>query len=258
MSFRVFSWNVNGIRSVAKKGFAQFLRDYEPEILCIQEARANPEDLPAELVSPEGYHTYHEVASKKGYSGVSLYSMFQPVSLETSFGNTRFDGEGRIQIAEFESFVLFNLYFPNGKQIEERLDYKLGFCEQLLLELQRFKERKVIICGDYNTAHQPIDLKNPRENEKYSGFLPVEREWIDRLISHGFVDVYRVLQPDTIQYSWWSYRFNCRAKNIGWRIDYHFVSENLLPFVSKPVIHDEVTGSDHCPLSLVVDLPMSQ
>lgn len=255
MSLVVYSWNVNGIRSVAKKGFNNFLEQYSPDILCIQETRANSEDFPAGLEKPEGYESFHETALKKGYSGVSLYTKIKPLEIKNQFQNTRFDGEGRIQIADYGFFVLFNLYFPNGTQSEERLDYKMGFCEQLLKELEVYSDRRILVCGDYNTAHCPIDLKNPKSNEKNSGFLPMEREWIDRLVEKGFTDIFRKTYPETVQYSWWSYRFNCRAKNIGWRIDYHFVNQNLLPYAAAPKIHDEVGGSDHCPVSISLDIP---
>lgn len=253
MSLRIFSWNVNGIRSVAKKGFADFLRDYSPDILCLQETRAEPLDFPDNLANPEGYFAYHESAAKKGYSGVSLYSKVEPLVVHHRFENPRFNEEGRIQIADFGFLVLFNLYFPNGGQSEDRLDYKMGFCEQLLNEVQNYSDRRILVCGDYNTAHRPIDLKNPKANEKISGFLPQERAWIDRFIDAGFNDVFRHVFPETIRYSWWSYRFNCRAKDIGWRIDYHFANDSLLSHIQAPVIHTEVEGSDHCPVSILVD-----
>ena len=253
MSLRIFSWNVNGIRSVAKKGFADFLKNYSPDILCLQETRAEPQDFPAELTNPEGYFTYHESASKKGYSGVSIYSKVKPLVVHNQFQSSHFNDEGRIQIADFGFLVLFNLYFPNGGQGEDRLTYKMGFCEQLLKEVEAYSNRRVLVCGDYNTAHCPIDLKNPKANEKISGFLPQEREWIDRFIHSGFTDVFRHAFPEKVQYSWWSYRFNCRAKDIGWRIDYHFANDSLLTHTKDPLIHNEVEGSDHCPVSILVD-----
>jgi len=251
---KIISWNVNGLRAVEKKGFLDFLQESEADILCVQEIKALESNLSEAMLAPPGYHGYFESAQKKGYSGVGMYTRLKPLSIKTCFADERFNSEGRIQIADFEDFVLFNLYFPNGTSGDERLNYKLAFCDQLLEEVKAYAGRKILICGDYNTAHREIDLKNPKSNEKNSGFLPIERAWIDRFIEAGFVDCFRSLHPETACYSWWTYRFNCRAKNVGWRIDYHFVNTQLLENLKEASILTQVMGSDHCPVQVTLDL----
>lgn len=252
---KIYSWNINGLRAVAKKGFLEWIENENPDILCIQETKLQEDQLDDSLKNINGYRSYFNFAEKKGYSGVAVYTKLEPKSVRTSIGRPEFENEGRIVILDFEDFELFNIYFPNGQMSEERLKYKMEFYDAILefCNNEINTGKKLLICGDYNTAHREIDLKNPKSNEKYSGFLPIEREWIDKLIENGYTDTYRHFHPDSIEYSWWSYRFKAREKNVGWRIDYHFVSNNLLPFVSESSILTEVTGSDHCPVMIEID-----
>ena len=251
---RIYSWNVNGIRAFLKKGFLDFLSEHSPDILCLQETKAHPDQLPDELLNHEYYSIYYSAAERKGYSGVSLWSRKNPKIVEEYFECSKFNGEGRMIKADFEEFVLYNIYFPNGTSGPERLEYKMDFYENFLIELETVKERPVIICGDINTAHRPIDLKNAKANEKNSGFLPMERSWIDRLIEKGYIDIFRFLYPEEIKYSWWSYRMGARKRNIGWRIDYFFSNKYILPKISNAQILNDVMGSDHCPITLELDI----
>lgn len=253
---KILSWNVNGLRAVQKKGFTDWVLTEKPDILCIQETKLQEEQLTEELKNIEGYDSHFSHASRKGYSGVAIYTKIRPLSTSYGIGIDEFDTEGRIIQMEFPEFILLNIYFPNGQMNEERLEYKLHFHEALLehcLSLQSQK-KNLIICGDYNIAHKEMDLKNPKANEKRSGFLPIERAWIDKFIAHGFVDSFRLVNPDKVQYSWWSYRFKARENNAGWRIDYHFVSDYFSHKVKDAQIFDHVLGSDHCPVSLVLDI----
>lgn len=249
---KIYSWNVNGIRAVMNKGFVDWVKNEQPDILCIQETKANPSQLEDELMNIEGYTSYWSSAHKKGYSGVATYTRITPQSVEYGFGIERFDSEGRILITEYDEFTLLNIYFPNGQMSDDRLQYKLEFYDATLEYCERLREKgkKLIVCGDFNTAHREIDIKNAKANEKYSGFLPIEREWIDKLILYGYVDTFRALHDEEVKYSWWSYRFNAREKNVGWRIDYFFVSKDLLPAVKSADILNGVQGSDHCPVTL--------
>ncbi|MBK1811821.1 exodeoxyribonuclease III [Clostridium sp. YIM B02505] len=249
---KIYSWNVNGLRAIMKKDFLNFLGTDSPDILCIQETKLQEATLDDAARNINGYHSYFSFAEKKGYSGVATYSKVEPISVSHGIGIEEFDSEGRILITEFEGFTLFNIYFPNGQSSEERLDYKMRFYDALLEYCnERVKEgKKLIICGDYNTAHTPMDIKNAKSNEKTSGFLPMEREWMDKFIANGYTDTFRHFNPETIKYSWWSYMFKSRERNTGWRIDYHFVSNNLLEEVVGADILNEVFGSDHCPVSI--------
>lgn len=254
---RIFSWNVNGIRAIAKKDFHEWMASVSPDILCLQETKVQEDQLDGNLVDIEGYHSYFSHAEKKGYSGVAVYSKEKPLRVVTKTGDESIDREGRILMLQYENFILFNIYFPNGQQSGERLDYKLRFYDRMLDWFEELKNEgnNLIVCGDYNTAHRPIDIKNPKSNEKRSGFLPVERAWIDKFIDHGYLDIYRKRNPETVKYSWWSYRFNAREKNVGWRIDYFFINEAFEPWVGEAEIHDEVFGSDHCPISIEIQKP---
>lgn len=253
---KVFSWNVNGLRAAAKKRFFEWVDEEKPDILCIQETKLQEEQVDDILGKHDGYKSYFSFAQKKGYSGVAVYSREEPKSVRKGIGIERFDSEGRILVLEYKEFVLMNIYFPNGQMNDERLRYKLEFYDAIL---DYCNERvnngdKLVICGDYNTAHTEMDIKNVKSNEKTSGFLPVEREWMDKFISNGYTDTYRYLNPDKIEYSWWSYMFKARERNTGWRIDYHFVSNNLLPMVKSAAILTDVYGSDHCPVMLELDI----
>lgn len=251
----IYSWNVNGLRAIMKKNFLDFINEYNPDILCIQETKLQEKDLNDNLKNIEGYSSYFSFAEKKGYSGVATYTKYKPISIKHGIGIEEFDSEGRILITEFKEFTLLNIYFPNGQKDDNRLDYKMRFYDAILNycneEIKNGK--KLIICGDYNTAHTPMDIKNAKANEKTSGFLPMERAWIDKFISNGYIDTFRHFNPEEIKYSWWSYRFKARERNTGWRIDYHFVSNNLLNNVKSVGILNEVMGSDHCPISIEID-----
>lgn len=251
---RIYSWNVNGLRALIDKGFIDYIMKEQPDILCLQETKAHPSQLDESVTQIDGYESFWNSAEKKGYSGVAVYSKAKPLSVKYGFNNPRFDNEGRVLELQYDNFTLFNIYFPNGQMSEDRLKYKMDFYDAFLEYCDNLKNdgKNLIICGDYNTAHREIDIKNARANEKYSGFLPVEREWIDKFISHGYIDTFRALHPDEVKYSWWSYRFNARQKNVGWRIDYFFVSEGMMPFIRQAEIINEVQGSDHCPIMLEI------
>lgn len=254
---RIFSWNINGIRAAQKKGFLDWLAKESPDVLCVQETKAHPEQLGPELINPPGYHVcWNWATSKKGYSGVATFSKKKPLQIKSALGIADFDVEGRLLLTEFPEFVLLNIYFPNGGRGPERVSYKIAFYEEILKWVQKLKAegKKVIISGDYNTAHQPIDLARPKENEKTSGFLPEERAWLDKWIAHGQVDIFRKFNQEPEQYTWWDMKTFARKRNIGWRIDYHFVTQNLVPQVKDALIHMEVEGSDHCPIELVMKL----
>lgn len=247
---KIFSWNVNGIRAVQKKGFIEWVLKEKPDILCLQETKAHIEQLDDELVNIPGYYSYFSSGERKGYSGVATYTKQKPLSVSHGIGVERFDSEGRILVTEYPEFTLLNIYFPNGQKDEDRLKYKMEFYDAILDYCEELKKqgKKLIISGDYNTAHKEIDLKNPKENEDRSGFLPIERAWLDKFISYGYIDTFRYFYPDEEKYSWWSYKFKARDRNIGWRIDYHFVSDNLINEVKEAEIRNDVSGSDHCPI----------
>ena len=249
---RIFSWNVNGLRAVVKKGFFDWLNNEAPDVVCLQEIKARTEDLDDNILNPEGYHAIWNPAERKGYSGVAIYTKKKPGTIHLGIGVKRFDCEGRVIRVEFKDFDLFNVYFPNGTSGSERLKYKMDFYDAFLdhCEGLRRQGRELVVTGDVNTAHKPIDLKNPKANEKNSGFLPEEREWVDKFVKHGYVDSFRAFNQHPEQYTWWSYRFNVRKKNIGWRIDYFFVTEDLMKKVKDSFITPEIMGSDHCPIGL--------
>lgn len=249
---KIYSWNVNGIRSVWKKGFLDWVAEEQPDTLCLQEIKANPEQLEKELMNIAGYNSYWNSGQRKGYSGVATYSKEAPLKTIIPSGTELLEQEGRVLLSEFAAFTLLNVYFPNGQMGEERLQYKLKFYKELINYCENLKKTqpKLVICGDFNTAHHDIDLKNPRANENRSGFLPVEREMLDRFLGHGYIDVYRHLYPGKVQYSWWSFRTAARNRNAGWRIDCFYVSEAMLDDVKDCVILDQVEGSDHCPIAL--------
>jgi exodeoxyribonuclease-3 len=252
---RIYSWNVNGIRAIQKKGFAEWVRDEQPDILCLQETKIHASQLDGLNLDLEGYHAYFSCGERKGYSGVATYTKEEPLSVAYGIGIEQFDNEGRIMVTEYPSFTLLNIYFPNGQMGEERLTYKLEFYDAIIEYCAQLRKqgKKLIVCGDYNTAHQEIDLKNPKANENYSGFLPIEREKLSEFLARGYIDTFRHLYPQEVKYSWWSYRFRARERGVGWRIDYHCVSDDLLPQVKDALILDQVMGSDHCPVVLHLD-----
>lgn len=256
MKLKILSWNVNGIRAVYKKGFYQWFIAQKPDILCLQETKAYASQFPEELTNVQGYYIYFAEAQKKGYSGVALYSQLKPEKIETGFGIERFDSEGRILIAYYNTFVLYNIYFPNGKASKERLQYKMDFYDAFLTHAEnlRKKGKRIVMCGDVNTAHTPIDLARPQENENVSGFLPIEREWIDKFIACGYTDTFRLFVKEGGHYSWWDYKTKARERNVGWRIDYFFISNDLVPEVNDAFILNTVEGSDHCPVGIVLEI----
>ena len=254
---KILCWNVNGIRAVQGKGFLEWLYAESPDILCLQETKAHPEQLSEDLREPRGYHSYWNNPERKGYSGVATFSKEPPRLVEYDFGAPEFDTEGRIIITEYPEFTLCNIYFPNGKKDGIRLQYKLDFYDAFLdfADSLKAKGSKLIICGDYNTAHKEIDLARPKENAKVSGFLPVERDWMDKLVAHGYIDTFRHFNREPHQYTWWDIKTGARARNVGWRIDYFFVTENLVNSISRAFIMSGVMGSDHCPIGIIVNSP---
>ncbi|WP_414469218.1 exodeoxyribonuclease III [Methanobacterium sp. ACI-7] len=253
---RIISWNVNGLRAIQKKGFLKWFKGENPDILCLQETKVPYEQLPKTLKRIDGYYPYFCEANKKGYSGVAIYSKIKPHKVEYGFGIPEFDSEGRVLIADYNDFVLLNIYFPNGKMSAERLDYKLRFYDALLDHANMLKEegKNVVICGDLNTAHKAIDLARPKANEKTSGFLPVERAWINKFLENGYLDTFRMFNQDSGQYTWWSYRTKARERNVGWRLDYFFINEEFKDKIKSAGILNEVMGSDHCPVDLKLEL----
>jgi len=253
---RLLSWNVNGLRAVYKKGFTEWFARESPDMLCLQETKASEDQLPVDLRTPGGYSAYFSSAEKKGYSGVALYTRQQPQSIAHGLGDNECDREGRVIIAYYDGFALCNIYFPNGKQSEDRLRYKLAFYDSFLDYLMRIKKKvkTVVICGDVNTAHREIDLARPKANEKVSGFLPVERQWIDKLLTSGFVDTFRLFESGPGHYTWWDLQSRARERNVGWRIDYFFVNKEAVPRVHNAGILADVTGSDHCPVGLEISV----
>ena len=252
---RLLCWNVNGIRAVRGKGFLEWLAEESPDVICLQETKARPEQLDHDLREPQGYHArWNYPTERKGYSGVAVFTREEPMDVRYGFGVAEFDTEGRTIIAEYPGFVLVNIYFPNGKKDDVRLKYKMDFYDVFLDFADRLKAKgkKLVICGDFNTAHRGIDLARPKANENVSGFLPEERAWIDKFIAHGYVDTLRQFNEEPNQYTWWDYKTGARERNVGWRLDYFFVSDNLLPSVAEAFIMPEVTGSDHCPVGMVL------
>ena len=251
---RIFSWNVNGLRAVLRKDFLSWVRKESPDVLCLQEIKAMPSQLPEEVLYLPGYDVQLNPAERPGYSGVATFSKQKPLLVKKGFGVERFDNEGRILQTDYPEFTLINIYFPNGKSGDERLKYKMDFYEEALKYFLKLRKqgKKLVICGDVNTAHRPIDLARPQANEKISGFLPMERAWIDRFMDRGFVDSFRVFNQQPDQYTWWDVSTRARERNVGWRIDYHFISEDLRPCLEEAFIMQKVMGSDHCPVGITL------
>jgi len=253
---RLISWNVNGIRAADKKGLFDLFKSESPDILCLQEIKAKPEQISPHLKNTPGYNFFINSADRKGYSGVATYTKQKPKEIKKGFGIEKFDIEGRTLIIEFQPFTLFNIYFPNGKKNQERLDYKLDLYDTFLGYADNLKAlgKNIVVCGDFNTAHKEIDLARPKENEKISGFLPVERAWIDTFIDHGYVDTFRYFNKEPEQYTWWSMRTAARERNIGWRLDYFFVNKEFINKVKNAFILQNVMGSDHCPVGIELEV----
>ncbi|MDX1616194.1 MAG: exodeoxyribonuclease III [Candidatus Promineifilaceae bacterium] len=254
---RLFSWNVNGLRAAARKGFLDWLAETQPDILTVQETKCRPEQLTAAVREPAGYHSFWAAAERKGYSGVGLYTRQAPRQVQIGLGIPRYDREGRTIVAEYDQFVLLAAYFPNGGRDHSRVPYKIAYKRDFLAACEgwRASGKGVIFCGDVNTAHRPIDLARPRQNRDRTGFLPQERAWIDEVLAHGYMDTFRALHPEEAgAYTWWTYIGGARERNVGWRLDYFFVSPELRARVAAAEIHSDVYGSDHCPVSLTLDL----
>ena len=244
---------MNGVRAAVKKDMLGFLERENPDVFCIQETKAKPVQLSPETLNPPGYYGIWNSAERPGYSGVAIFSKKKPIRTELSMGTDEFDREGRFILVEFEDFVLMNIYFPNGGMGDHRVKYKLDFYDHLLDIAERLRKdgKNLIICGDYNTAHAEIDLARPKENEGISGFLPIERAWMDKFVSYGYVDTFRHFYPEVSDaYTWWSMRSYARPRNIGWRIDYFFVNKELLSRIDDSYILPEIEGSDHAPIVL--------
>jgi len=250
----LYSWNVNGIRAAVRYGFLEWLREAQPDILCIQESRIGPGELDPAIAQPEGYKTFWQPAQRKGYSGVAAFVKEAPRSVEV-MGVDEFDREGRVQVLRYDPFTVVNTYFPNSQPEGARLDYKLAFCTALLELCQKLRAggANVIVCGDFNIAHTEIDLARPAENENNPGFFPQERAAMDTFLGAGYVDTFRQFTKEGGHYTWWSYQARARERNVGWRIDYHCVNTEFMPHVKESVILAGVMGSDHCPVALTVE-----
>jgi exodeoxyribonuclease-3 len=258
-TLKLISWNVNGLRAAMKKDFLGSFQKLDADVVAVQETKLQQAQMAEDMSRIPTYESYwSHCEGKKGYSGVGTYSRVAPTGVRYGIGEKRFDAEGRIIEMDFGSFLFFNVYFPNGQMSEERLQYKLDFYEKFFeyADACRRSGKSLIICGDYNTAHNEIDLANPKSNANTSGFLRIERDWIDRIVARDYVDTFRHFHPDTVKYSWWTYRFKARERNIGWRIDYFFVTRDLIQKgrIKDAFIDNDIHGSDHCPVGLVVDV----
>ncbi len=257
---KIVSWNVNGLRAVIKKDFSESVRNLDPDILLLQETKLQEHQRTDDMIHMESFESFWAYSTiKKGYSGVAAYSKLKPLKVTTSFSKPEIDNEGRIIQLDFSDFILFNIYFPNGQMSEERLQYKLDFYKWFLTYADKLKKEQgkgIVITGDFNTAHNEIDLKNPGPNSKRSGFLKIEREILNNMLERGYVDTFRYFYPDKVKYSWWSYRFNARKNNAGWRIDYFFVTRDLIDknMVKQAFIDNDIYGSDHCPVGIVMEV----
>ncbi len=250
---KIISFNVNGIRAAVRKGFAEWFQRSKADIVCLQEVRAEVEEIPLSLANPSGYYSYFNPAQKKGYSGVAVYSKKRPLSLKYNLGLKRFDQEGRLIKAEYQDFILINLYIPNGGRRKENMGYKLKVYQYLLNYLQKEESYKpLIFVGDFNIAHQEIDLERPKQNKNNTMFTPEERMQIEKIMNLGFMDTWREFDKSSGNYTWWSNFANARERNIGWRIDYIFISEKLRTKLKKAFIWPKVMGSDHCPVGIEV------
>lgn len=255
---RIISWNVNGLRAIVKKGGFDWLLNESPDIFCIQEVKAESKQLEPSICNPTEYLSYFDHSKlRKGYSGVAVYTKNKPNKVEYGLGIPEFDQEGRFLALFFENFVVLNVYFPNGGGGPDRLSFKLKYYDEFLKYVNSLKENgyEIVFCGDINTAHTPIDLARPKENEKNTGFLPIERAWLDKVVENGYIDVFRHFYPEAKdKYTYWDMKTFARERNVGWRIDYFFVSKNLIKKVETAKIHENILGSDHCPIELVLNM----
>lgn len=254
---RLISWNVNGIRAISKKGFLEWFVRESPDILCLQETKCHPDQLTDQLLNIEPYHSFWSAAERKGYSGVVIYTRQKPQEVIEGLGVEKFDHEGRTLIAVYDDFILYNIYYPNGGSGNKRVPFKISFYDAFLKHVNKHKKqgKNIIICGDFNTAHTEMDLARPKANVKNTGFLPEERAWISAFVKNGYVDTFRHLTPDGGHYTWWDYKTRARERDVGWRLDYFFISQNFLPFLKKAFIMKMVLGSDHCPVGIDLQTP---
>ncbi|WP_036384218.1 exodeoxyribonuclease III [Muricauda sp. MAR_2010_75] len=252
----ILSWNVNGIRAISKKGFFENIKNLDPDVLCIQETKAQDHETEKELTQLDNYRVFSNSAEKKGYSSTALLSKKEPISVKNDMGVAEHDSEGRIQCAEYDDFFLVNVYVPNSGQKLDRLEYRKTWDADFLKYLKDLEAKKpVIVCGDFNVAHRAIDLKNDKSNyNKTAGYTQIEIDGMDNFLDAGFVDSFRKLHPNEVAYTYWSYRFKARERNIGWRIDYFLVSPKLMDKVESVKIFSDVYGSDHCPIGLDINL----
>lgn len=257
MALKIISYNVNGLRSALSKDWLVWLKAANPDILCLQEIKVFPEQVDQQLFYDLGYKTYWFPAKKPGYSGVAIFSKKEPDHVEYGCGIKKYDDEGRMIRADFGKYSFISTYFPSGSSGEERQAFKMQFLEDIRKYFKQLRKTReyLVVSGDINICHKPIDIHNPVSNKNSSGFLPEEREWMDRFTADGFVDCFRIFNQEPHQYSWWSFRFNARTKNLGWRIDYNFVTENLRSELKKAAIFQEAKHSDHCPV--MVELAIS-
>lgn len=254
MTLKIQSWNVNGIRAVMRKDFLSYLKSEDPDILCIQELKAQKDTIPNEIKDLDYFKDY-SIALKKGYSGVMILSKKKPLRVVKEIGIKEYDDEGRFLMFEYDNFFLINCYFPNSQPKLVRIDFKNDFNNALLKKINELKKEKpIILTGDFNVAHEEIDLKNPKSNKMNPGFYIDERNWFSRLLENGYVDTFRYFNKESGHYTWWSYRFNARIKDIGWRIDYFVISENVLDKLKSAKILKYQMGSDHCPIEINIDL----
>ena len=255
-NINLLSWNVNGIRAVHRKGFLKWFEGIDVDILALQEIKANVDQIPKKVKNVPNYYSYFNPALRKGYSGVCTYSTMKPNKIATGMGIEKFDIEGRFQRLDFDDFIFLNIYYPNGGMGEDRLKFKLDFYDAFLDYTNNLRDEgnNLVICGDLNTAHKPIDIARPKENEKVSGFMPIEREWIDKFLANGYVDTFRMFSDQPKQYTWWSYRTRARDRNVGWRLDYFFINEEFKDNVVDSYILSDVMGSDHCPIGLKIEI----
>ena len=257
---KIISYNVNGLRSAFSKGFCEWFEKEDPDILCIQETKMQEDQVNKMYFENLGYHQYWHMAEKKGYSGVGILTKVKPEYFANGLGFAKYDREGRLIRLDYNDFTLVNSYFPSGSSGDERQAVKMEYLADIQKYLDNLRQEKpnILICGDYNICHKPIDINHPERHQKSSGFLPEERAWMDSFLKSGFIDTFRVFDNRSEQYSWWSYRANSRAKNLGWRIDYHMITPSLLSKLKNAGIMQEVIHSDHCPVWVEFELSQAE
>lgn len=254
MNLRLTSWNVNGVRACVRGGFLKWFDDVRADVVALQEIKIQPHQLPPELSQPKGFHAYWHPAEKPGYSGVAILSRREPLDVRYGIGSSEFDREGRVLAAEFKNYTVVSTYFPNSQRDHARLPFKLRFCAafERFCEAERARGKSLFICGDWNIAHQEIDLRNPKSNQKNAGFLPEERAWLNRFLKQGYVDAFREFEPGPGHYTWWSYRPGVRERNIGWRLDYFLADADTRTRLRSAKHHHLIRGSDHCPVEITI------